>query len=739
MQVNGTQAASDIKFFMDYSKYDEKRETKESFKDSLGRVEGMHRFKYEKKMTNELSKHIDFAFNAYNTKLLLGSQRALQFGGEPILRHESRMYNCLTTYVDREEVFRESFYQLLCGCGVGLSVQKQHIKLLPKLSSRSKDAKVFVVPDTIEGWADALGVLISSFVSPGQKADFPEYQGHHIAFDFSKIRPKGAFISGGFKAPGSDGLRMSLAKIEELLDSKIGRKTNMKFNSLLAYDIICHASDAVLSGGLRRSALIILFSKTDKDMLNAKTGFWHAENPQRARSNNSVMLLRNKTTLEEFLEIIESVKQSGEPGFIWTNDLEVLYNPCVEIGMYPRSRSGKSGWQGCNLTEINGGKCETKELFFEACKASAILGTLQAGYTNFKYVGKHNKEIFEQEALLGCSVTGWTNNPDVLFDEEVQREGARIVLEWNVIIADLIGINHAARATCCKPSGNASVLLQTASGIHGEHAERYFRSMQVNKESEIAQAFAALNPLATEESVWSAAKTDYVISVPVIAKPGSLLKKDLMGVEQLKLVKLTQQNWVEYGTRHESCVNKNARHNVSNTIQVEDWDEVGRYIFENRDYFAGVSLLAASGDKDYVQAPFCEVLTAQDLLDKYGTASMFAGGLVVDALHAFDNLWQACDTFTGVGMSKVDLSVETSQNCLQRDLVRRVGKFADKYSQGDITLVTYMLKDVYNLHRWEGIVREWKGIDWDTFDFQPSYVDVDTTGSAACAGGMCEF
>ncbi len=327
MQVNGTQAASDIKFYMDYSKYDEERQTKESFKDSLQRVEDMHRGKYAKKMSKELSGYIDYAFEAYNDKLILGSQRALQFGGDPILRHESRMFNCLSSYADREEVFRECFYQLLCGCGAGLSVQKQHIKKLPRLSCRDKEAKVFVIPDTIEGWSDALGVLISSYVCAGHEADFKEYQGHHVAFDFSKIRPKGAFISGGFKAPGSDGLRMSLAKIEEMLDRKLKRKKNVKFNSLLAYDIICHASDAVLSGGLRRSALIIMFSQSDLDMLGAKTGNWHADNPQRARSNNSVMLLRGKVTREEFLLIIESVKQSGEPGFIWTDDLEILFNP----------------------------------------------------------------------------------------------------------------------------------------------------------------------------------------------------------------------------------------------------------------------------------------------------------------------------------------------------------------------------------------------------------------------------
>lgn len=731
---DGTQQASDIKFFMDYSKYDTEKNTKETFKDSLTRVEDMHRSKYSSKMSSELDKHITDAFGIYNSKLILGSQRALQFGGDPILKHQSRMYNCLSTYLDREHVFREAFYQLLCGCGVGLSVQKQHINKLPALCARSKEAKTFIVPDSIEGWADALGVLISSFVT--EDASFPTFQGHHVAFDFSKIRPKGAYISGGFKAPGADGLRNALAKVEALISEYVGRKQSAKFTSILAYDIICHSSDAVLSGGLRRSATIILFSKTDKDMLNAKTGNWWTDNPQRARSNNSVMLLRNNTTLAEFENIMESVKEYGEPGFVWVDDLDIIYNPCVEIGMFPQTEDGVSGWQGCNLTEINGGMCTTVEKFYTACYASAVLGTLQAGYTTFKYVDKVSKKIFEREALLGCSVTGWTNNPDILFDKEVQQKGAEIIKETNKIIASLIGTNPAARTTCCKPSGNASVLLQTASGIHGEHGKRYFRSMQVNKENEISQRFAELNPLATEECSWSANGTDYLISIPVIAKEGSLLKEDLIGVKQLELVKLTQQNWVEYGTNIDLCVNKKTRHNVSNTIQVDDWDEITEYIYENRQYFAGISLLPLSGDKEYVQAPFCSVLTPDELINDYGVSSMFASGLIVDALHAFKNLWAACDTALGRGL---DISEPTSENCLQRDWVRRFDNFADNYFKKDKKKVTHLLKDVYNLHRWEKITGSWKSINWKTFKFEPTYTDIDVTGSIACAGGSCEI
>jgi ribonucleoside-diphosphate reductase alpha chain len=471
-------------------------------------------------------------------------------------------------------------------------------------------------------------------------------------------------------------------------------------------------------------------------MLTAKTGNWLAENPQRARSNNSAVLVRSRVTKEQFGGIMESVKQFGEPGFVFTESEDIVYNPCVEIGMYPQTEEGVSGFQACNLCEINGGLSTDEEAFYEACEAAATIGTLQAGYTNIKYLSRITKKILEREALIGVSVTGWTNNPDVLFDPEVQCRGAEIVKETNKRTAEMIGIRQAARTTCVKPSGNASVLLSTASGIHGEHAPMYFRNMQMNKENEIAKIFAKHNPKAIEESVWNANSTDWVFSIPIVAKENSLFKRELVGVKQLELVRLSQQNWVECGTNPELCVNPATRHNVSNTIQVDDWDEVADYIYENRHDFAGISLLGITGDKAYAQAPFTEVFTKEQLVDFYGDAALFASGLIVDGMHVFNNnLWEACDKVLFPGEEDIPKGITFQQE----DWVRRAVKFADNYFNGDAGHMTHCLKDIHNYHKWVNIRRTLKEIDWKKEKLTPNYIDVDTLASAACVGGACEI
>lgn len=729
--------ASDLKYYSDYSQYIESEFRTEDWDDSVDRIMDMHLVKYKSKITPELTKLFNCVEKAYKSRELLGSQRALQFGGEPILKHNSKIYNCLSSFCDRNAFFQEAMYWLLSGCGIGFSVQSCHINSIPNIQNRTKGVKTFTPDDSIEGWADCFGVLISSYTTADPT--FKEYQGYRIDFDLSKIRAKGAKISGGFKAPGPEGLRASLQKCQDLLDNCVV-DGEAKVRPIIAYDFVMHMSDAVLSGGVRRSATICIFSPEDEEMLQAKTGRWFDENPQRGRSNNSVALVRDKTTKEDFDRIFKSVKQFGEPGFLFTGHEDFLYNPCVEIGMYPVTEDGRSGWQGCNLTEGNGGACTTPEAFYRICKASAIMGTLQAGYTDFKYVAKESKEIFEREALIGCSFTGWTNNPEVMFDPEVQRKGAEIVKKWNKIVADMIGINQAARTTCTKPSGNASVILgrefPCASGIHGEHAPRYFRHMQMNKDDDVAQLFAEINPEAVEESVWSENKTDWVFSIPVVAKDGSLFKRDLVGVKQLELVKLTQQNWVEYGTNEHLCVKAGVRHNVSNTIQVQDWDEVREYLWENRECFAGVSLLSISGDKDYRQAPFVEVFTAQQLLNMYGEAALLASGLIMDGLHAFNgDIFDAVDAANGVG----DFSEDSHLNLLKKDWIRRTKQFSSRYLNDDLGLTGYCLKDVHNLHKWLKVNRDLVDIDWAKADLKPKYTDVDTLGSVACAGGACEL
>jgi len=722
---------SDTKFYEGYSRWDESKQRYETWEEAVTRVMDMHRDYYKDKMTPELSQLIDEAESLYKLKYALGAQRALQFGGDQLLKHQMKMYNCTSTYADRAAFFNELFYILLCGAGAGFSVQKHHVAKMPKLHERKKQAKGYVIEDSIEGWADSLGVLMSSYFVGG--GTHPEFEGRKVYFDLSQIRPKGAMISGGFKAPGPEPLRRTLDKIEYMLQGIVlsGRDY---LKPIEVYDIAMHAADAVLSGGVRRSATICLFSHDDEEMMTAKTGNWFMDNPQRARSNNSAVIVRNEITKEEFSKFMDSIKQFGEPGFYFVEDKDFTTNPCVEIGMYPQI-DGVSGWQGCNLTEINGGKCTTKEEFFKACRAASIMGSLQAGYTNFRYITDASKQIFDREALLGVSVTGWMNNPDVLLDEEIQSEGAEIVKQVNAEVAALIGTNPAARTTCVKPSGNASVLLQTASGIHAEHAPRYLRHVQLNKESEVAQLIAETNPYMVEESVWSANKSDYVIGFPIISPEGSFYRDELYGTNLLEKVKLVQQNWVEAGTREEACAHPKLRHNVSNTVTVmpHQWKEVEDYVYENRGYYAGISFLGGFGDKDFNQAPMTEVLTEDEIVAKYGKAALFAAGLIVDTRKGFSNLWEA----TSVAQMPEEHRGELSD--LRAEWIRRFKKFADNYFMGDMKDAEYCLKDVFLLHKWTKIQQNMKPIDFVTQLETKKYTDIDTLGSAACVGGQCEI
>ena len=724
---------SETKFYEGYSRFVEDENRYETWDEAVDRVIDMHTKNYNQK-SNELAPYLNEARQSYSEQRVLGAQRALQFGGEQLMKHQMRMYNCTSSYADRPEFFGEIFYILLCGAGAGFSVQKHHIAKLPQIQPRTKQAKGYIVEDSIEGWASALDVLMSSYMVGGGK--HPDYEGRRVFFDLSNIRPKGAKISGGFKAPGPEGLRRSLDKIEHLLQGIVlDSKEPVSIRPINVYDIAMHAADAVLSGGVRRSATICLFSPDDEEMMTAKTGNWFIDNPQRGRSNNSAVIVRDQTSPDQFSKIMESVKQFGEPGFVFVESTEHTTNPCVEIGMFPQI-DGQSGWQGCNLTEINGGMCNTEEDFYKACRAASILGTLQAGYTDFKFLSDTSKKIFDREALLGVSITGWMNNPKILFDEKILEKGAKIVRETNKEVAAIIGINPAARTTCVKPSGNASVLLQTASGIHAEHSAMYIRNVQLNKESEITQAIMKSNPWMVEESVWSSGGTDVVVSFPIIPNKGSYLKDDLVGVKHLKLVKKAQKHWVDAGTNVDLCADKGVRHNVSNTILVDDWDQVEKYVFENRHSFAGISFLSITGDKDFNQAPNTAVITAQEMVKKYDQGAIFASGMVVDALKTFDNLWNACMTAQGYGE---DLTLDDSSTVLKKDWVRRFGNFADNYFDGDTKMAEYCLKDAYLLHKWNKIQKNLKHINWEEDLTEKKYTDVDTLGAAACAGGACEI
>jgi len=711
-----------------YAKYlpDDKR--RETWQEQVQRVFNMHREYYSDILENneEFQEMISFAEKMVLRKRILGSQCALQFGGEPILKKNERLYNCSATYVDRPRVFQEAMFLLLCGCGVGFSIQTHHVDKLPKITQPTKGEKIYVIPDTIEGWADSCGVIMSSFFDTDD-TPFPDYRGYDVTFDFSKIRPAGAPLSSGSKAPGPDGLRDALVNVKKILLTC----TCSKLKPIHAYDILMHFSNAVLSGGVRRSATICLFSPDDLEMATAKIGDWFIENPQRARSNNSALLIRNKTTKEEFKNLMENVKEFGEPGFVWADDEEALFNPCCEIGLYGYDEEGNSGVSFCNLCEINMKKTPTESDFYDSCKAAAILGTLQAGYTSFPYLGEVTENIVKREALLGISMTGMMDTPEISFNPKIQRQGARMVKAVNEKIANMIGINPAARLTCVKPSGSSSCILGTASGIHPHHSSRYIRRVQANKIEDPVQHFINQNPVAVTQSVWN--DTDYIISFVCEIAPGAKAKNHLSAIEMLENVKLTQNNWVRSGTVESRCMQPWSIHNVSNTITVKDdeWMDVTNFIWNNRKHFSGISLLPFSGDKDYPQAPFVSVFTEREIVQEYGAGSLFAGGLIEYAIVAFaDNLWEACDYLLGINVGET-----TTEE--REEFKSKCEKFANKYLDGNLKKLTYLMKDVYNRKFFLDLQRDYKEVDWSTMIEEKDNVDFGSI--SACSGGSCEL
>jgi ribonucleoside-diphosphate reductase alpha chain len=742
----------DYTFNTKYARWNPSLGRRETYAEAVDRVFTMHERKYA---ANGVTDEIEFAKAAAKDRLVLGSQRALQFGGRPVEDKNARLYNCTVSYADRPRFFQEALWLLLCGCGVGFSVQSHHIAKLPSISRPTSDKVTFVVPDSIEGWSDALGALMSSYFTADQP--FPEYFGKTVVFDYSQVRPAGSPLSSGIgKAPGPAPLKRSLEHIRMVLENRLAiAGSNTSLPSIDCYDIVMHASDAVLAGGVRRSATICIFSVDDQEMIEAKTGDWFIKNPQRGRSNNSALLLREKTSYEQFTALMKAVKEFGEPGFVWADSTEIMYNPCVEIGMYPVDETtGETGWAFCNLCEINVKACRTPEIFARACKAAAILGTLQAGYTQFEYLGATTERIVRREALLGCSMTGMMDNPAIAFDAKIQRDMAQLILDTNVKVARKLGINPCARATCVKPAGTTSCILGTASGIHAHHARRYFRRVQANINEAPYQFFKAHNSRAVEGSVWNPNGTDSVITFCIEVPESARTQNEVSAVDLLKYVKLTQENWVNFGKRADRCAQSWLRHNVSNTITVRDneWDDVARFIFDHRDAFAGVSLLPMGGDLDYPQAPFCAVWTFDEIVKEYGVGSLFASGLIVDGMHAFDNdLWAACACALGTGRSlelpKIDagadpkkleeLQDQIRKLLAQKDWVRRAHKFAKNYFSGDVRRMTYCLKRVHNCKLWEDLQREYIPVDY-TLMVEMSD-ETKLTDAVACAGGKCDL
>lgn len=918
-------------FTSKYARYSEKAKRRETWEEAVSRVEGMHLKKFSY-LSKEDKDQIIEAFNSVRAKLVVPSMRSMQFGGQSIEAHEARGYNCSVRHIDSARAFAEVFYLALCGCGIGIGLQKQFLNRLPDLvSSEDKTGIVvpYVITDTIEGWADSIEALLNCYFKN------TAFTGRKIVFDYSRIRRKGSKIkTGGGKAPGYKPLKNALSKVKHLLDDLIETQSLSRLRSIDVCDIICHCSDAVLAGGVRRSALAMIFDKGDDLMMNAKTGDWFDENPQRARGNNSVLLLRNETSEQDFIDVLNKSKEFGEPGFVFANDNRQLLNPCqpswapiltktgvktlssiregdeiwsetgwtkvtkkwstgikkvyrygttagcfygtenhklvskgakvearncetvdiltgkfdtsvsidtqdvmdglvfgdgtvhkasnnlvnlcigendsdylsseikdlivkarpglhdyayevktticaaeipktfnreipdrfiyggrnkvcgflrglytangsicgervtlktssfrvvekvqlmlssigiksyfttnksktvefsngsyeckqsydinitsdrqkfysiigfiqkyktekleqilsktssqtggkvsydvisteliseeevfditvdndphtywtgglnvsncFEVNFIPETDDEVCGVQMCNLTSINGAKTVDKETFLKQAQHAALIGTLQAAYTDFKYLSRASKLITEQEALLGVSITGIMDNPQILLDKEAQKEAALLSVATNEEWAKKIKINPAARVTVIKPEGTSSIVLGASSGIHPHHARDYFRRVQCNKIDNIYQFFKIYNPEHCEESVWSANKTDDVVTFPVSISEKAMVKSDLNAIKHLEIIKSTQENWVNYGTSKSN--KKPIKHSVSCTVLVEEdeWASVAKYLYDNRQSFTAVSLLPKTGDKIYQQAPMEAILSEED-------------------------------------------------------------------------------------------------------------------------------
>ena len=579
MEIN-QKILSDITVFLKYSKHSSELNRREVWDELVSRNKQMHLKKYP-----ELQEEINSAYKFVYDKKILPSMRSMQFAGKPIEISPNRIYNCAFAPVDDWRTFGEIMFLLLGGTGIGFSVQKHHVSKLPEIRKPNPTKfKRFLISDSIEGWADAVKALMKSHFKGGST----------LRFDYSDIRPKGAaLVTSGGKAPGPQPLKECLVKMQGILSTK---EDGDKLEPIEVHDIVCHIADAVLAGGIRRAALISLFSADDEEMISAKAGNWWELNPQRGRANNSAALLRRKVTKDFFDELWTRIKASGagEPGIYFTNSKDWGTNPCCEIALRP--------YQFCNLCEVNVSNVESQEDLNERVKAASLIGTLQAGYTDFHYLREVWRRTTEKDALIGVSMTGIGSGKVLNLDSS---EAADVANKENERIAALIGINKAARVTTVKPAGTTSLTLGTSSGIHAWHNDYYLRRIRVGKNESIYNYLAEKHPDLIEDEFFRPHDTA-VITIPQKAPEGAILRTE-SALDLLERVKKVSTEWIKPGHR-----NGYNTHNVSATISVkeDEWEDVAKWMWKERKHYNGLSVLPFS-DHTYKQAPF-EDCTKED-------------------------------------------------------------------------------------------------------------------------------
>jgi ribonucleoside-diphosphate reductase alpha chain len=569
---------SEITTYMKYAKFVPTLNRRETWHELVTRNKEMHQTKFP-----QLKNEIEEAYKLVYDKKVLPSMRSLQFAGKPIELNNARIFNCSFLPLDDWRSFSEIMFLLLSGCGVGYSVQTHHIEQLPEIKVPTKH-KRYLIGDSIEGWADAVRMLCKAYFTG---APLP-------LFDYRDIRAKGAqLITVGGKAPGPEPLKECLFNLQKVFERK---QNGDKLTSLDAHDMACHIADAVLSGGIRRAALISLFNLDDEDMLTCKFGSWWEENPQRGRANNSAVVMRHKIDEEEFFKLWKKIELSGsgEPGIYFSNDKDWGTNPCCEIAL--------RSYQFCNLCEVNVSNVESQEDLNERVRVGAFIGTLQAAYTDFHYLRDIWRKTTEKDALLGVGMTGIGSGAILAYD---LKKAADLAKAENARVAEIIGVNKAARVTTVKPSGTSSLVLGTSSGIHAWHNDFYIRRIRVGKNEAIYNYLAVNHPELVEDDFFKPT-IQAVISVPQKAPAGSILRTENV-IDMLERTKRFNIQWVKKG--HRKGANTN---NVSATVSINEneWEQVGNWMWENKDTFNGLSVLPYFGGS-YTQAPFEDITEEQ--------------------------------------------------------------------------------------------------------------------------------
>ena len=578
MLTTESQILSEITTHLKYAKFVPEENRRETWYNLVTRNKEMHLKKFP-----HLAKEIEAAYQYVYDKKVLPSMRSMQFAGKPIEINNARIFNCSYLPIDDFRAFSEIMFLLLSGCGVGYSVQSHHVEQLPEIRKPLK-SKRYLVGDSIEGWADAVRMLTKAYF--GQTSTAP-------LFDFRDIRAKGAsLITVGGKAPGPEPLKIALIHMQAILDRK---NDGEKLTTVECHDIICHLADAVLSGGIRRAALIALFNLHDEDMLTCKFGNWWENNPQRGRANNSAVLLRSMIDKDTFMGLWAKIEasNSGEPGFLFTNDKDAGTNPCAEINLKAN--------QFCNLCEINASDIETQEEYNARAKAAAFIGTLQASYTDFHYLRDVWKKTTEKEALLGIGMTGIASGAVFKLN---MKEAAKVAVEENERVAKVLGINKAARVTTVKPSGTTSLVLGTSSGIHAWHDDFYLRRIRLGKNEALYTYLSVYHPEMLEDDFFKPTLQS-IVSVPQRAPKGAITRKE-SAMDLLERIKTINKNWIKPGHRKGANM-----HNVSATVTIkqDEWPAVGEWLYENKEYFTALSFLPEDLGT-YKQAPF-ETITEE--------------------------------------------------------------------------------------------------------------------------------